>query len=329
MTPSTLLFFPKVQSVTKIYFITVVLLGLLLNTVDIEFFKYTKKRTGIELFLLLSDPANPIFSYVINFWYHLVFLSACTYILYKYYLKTPLKPFFNPAKYWLNWLVFILAIPVIFISMRGGLGLKPLKSSDVSKWVTPGLEPLALSTPFQLISSIDAKIESYPFSLSNKDLPDMDSYYRSFPPVFDSVSNKNIVLIVLESFGRDYVDFLNGSDPSLPNFTPFLNKLASRSLIFPHCFANGTRSADALPAIFAGIPNLLEQQFLYSQFQANTVRGVHYYLSQVGYDCSFYHGAANGTMGFESFLKKSGPIQYNGINQYPTKKLHHDGKWGI
>jgi phosphoglycerol transferase MdoB-like AlkP superfamily enzyme len=329
LTPSTLLFFPKVQSVTKIYFITVVLLGLLLNTVDIEFFKYTKKRTGIELFLLLSDPANPIFSYVINFWYHLVFLSACTYILYKYYLKTPLKPFFNPAKYWLNWLVFILAIPVIFISMRGGLGLKPLKSSDVSKWVTPGLEPLALSTPFQLISSIDAKIESYPFSLSNKDLPDMDSYYRSFPPVFDSVSNKNIVLIVLESFGRDYVDFLNGTDPSLPNFTPFLNKLASRSLIFPHCFANGTRSADALPAIFAGIPNLLEQQFLYSQFQANTVRGVHYYLSQVGYDCSFYHGAANGTMGFESFLKKSGPIQYNGINQYPTKKLHHDGKWGI
>jgi phosphoglycerol transferase MdoB-like AlkP superfamily enzyme len=212
---------------------------------------------------------------------------------------------------------------LLFIGMRGGFGLKPIKSQDASKWVVMGLENLSLNTPFQIISSIDSDSEIFPFS--HIPIENTISFYKEFSPVENKIK-PNIVLVILESMGRDYVGFMNKEPLGL---TPFIDSLAEHCAVFVNCYANSTRSAEAIPALYAGIPHILNKTFQYSIFQGNTIRGSHYYLNQIGYQNSFYHGAANGIMGFESFLKKTGPIKYHGLNQYPYKKEHHDGKWGI
>jgi phosphoglycerol transferase MdoB-like AlkP superfamily enzyme len=319
---------PKILSfLLKLSFIALCFFILFLNTVDTLYFPFAGKRSGIELFSLMLDPANPLLSYVIDFWYLVFAFFVFLFILSRYiYPKIAIQSTFYSAK---NILYFVLMIPILFLGLRGGWGLKPLKSNDASIWVSPGLEPIAISTPFQLISSIDAKKPENPFDSFSNMISTYKSIYKLPPSPFIN-SKPNIVLIILESFGREYIGFLNQDSNTHQSLTPFLDSLALHSLVLPHCYANGTRSVDAVPVIYAGIPPLLDETFIYSWYQANTVKGLPYYLSELGYQSAFFHGAANGTMGFESFLKRLGPIQYYGLTQYDSKnKSDYDGHWGV
>ena len=316
------------RNCAKIYFLLVIGFGLLLNFVDTAYFSFSQKRTGIELFYLIKDPANSLSTYFIDYWYLLVLLVLFIYGMYKFYpfSKTTFAYQFKPK----NSLLAILVLCLLFLGMRGSFGLKPLKSSDASIFVKSGLESMALNTPFQIMSSIDSKQSEVPFTIQtfSEDFDSVSMRNYSNTPVLEGA--KNIVLIVLESFGRDYVGFLTEKETRTNSFTPFIDSLSQYSLVFPNCYANGTKSIEALPALFSSFPAILEQPLIYSWYQANTLRGQHYYLDKSGYDCSFYHGAINGTMGFESFLKKTGPIDYYGLLEYALSKTsHHDGHWGI
>ena len=51
-------------------------------------------------------------------------------------------------------------------------------------------------------------------------------------------------------------------------------------------------------------------------------------LKRKGYYTAFFHGAPNGSMGFDSFAKVAGFNDYFGLNQYPEKS-DFDGMWGV
>lgn len=227
-----------------------------------------------------------------------------------------------------EWLLLIIWIPLLILGMRGGIGLKPLKSADASKWVSPGLESATLNTVFQIFSSLESSKPDFQF-LDSIVVSDTSSFsFIKYHNVDTLFKKPNIVVVVLESFGRDYIGFLN-SKRKLNSLTPFIDSLSKYSLTFVNAYANGSKSIDALPSIYASLPNLLDEPFIYSWYQANKVNGIHYYLSQMGYSNSFYHGAKRGTMGFESFLKKTGPMEYFGLEDYEEKQKHFDGNWGI
>lgn len=298
----------------------------MLNLIDTAYFKYTNRRTGIELLNLLQDPANPILSYIFSHLHFLIIGLLCIFFLIKLYPSSTYLRRLSAKRMIVQSLILI---PILLIGMRGGLGLKPVKSIDASKWVESGLESWVLNTPFQIISSFDSGKEPFPLEGRVAFHVADSSFMRHYPTPEGVLGRpKNIVLIIVESLGKDYFGFLTQPENDI-SLTPFLDSLAEHSLVFPHFFANGTRSIDALPALYAGIPDWLSRPFIYSTFQANTIFGSHYYLQKLGYKSYFYHGAARGTMGFESFLNKVGPIEYSGLEDYPNKKEHYDGKWGI
>ena len=51
-------------------------------------------------------------------------------------------------------------------------------------------------------------------------------------------------------------------------------------------------------------------------------------LKRKGYYSAYFHGAPNGSMGFDSFAKMAGFDDYFGLNQYPEKS-DFDGIWGV
>ena len=59
----------SIQISLKLSFIIGLTAILLLNFIDMEFFKIKTRRSGIELFQLVSDPSNPVISYVYNYWW--------------------------------------------------------------------------------------------------------------------------------------------------------------------------------------------------------------------------------------------------------------------
>jgi phosphoglycerol transferase MdoB-like AlkP superfamily enzyme len=51
-------------------------------------------------------------------------------------------------------------------------------------------------------------------------------------------------------------------------------------------------------------------------------------LKSKGYYSAFFHGAPNGSMGFDSFSRLAGFDDYFGLDQYPAKN-DFDGVWGV
>lgn len=60
----------------------------------------------------------------------------------------------------------------------------------------------------------------------------------------------------------------------------------------------------------------------------NKVSGIAGELKKKGYHTSFFHGAPNGSMGFEAFSRTSGYDEYYGMNEYGNTK-DFDGTWAI
>nr|WP_185283070.1 LTA synthase family protein [Hymenobacter sp. NBH84] len=104
-----------------------------------------------------------------------------------------------------------------------------------------------------------------------------------------------------------------------------------KGCFFREHYANGRRSIEALPATLAGLPSLLESPFITSNFQTDELHGLGEILTRQGYSTSMYHGAQNGTMGFNTFAGAAGMQRYLGLEEYPnaTQSLDFDGHWGI
>ena len=316
-------YFEKKEKIICFFFILGLGSIILLNFIDLEFFKIKTRRSGIELFSLVSDFSNPVFSYLLNYWYLLFSFLLFIWAIYKLYPKTPIQLTRYTKKSILSYLFISSAF--IFLAARGGWAVKPLRSFDAARFVNPQWVSATINSPTQLITSYSSAV---PAALNYFPEPIADSIAhtsQTVVPYFKSNFKPNIVLIIMESIGRDYCGFLNKET----RFTPFLDSLAKSSLVFPHAYSSGTSSMESIPAIFASIPSLLEVPYINSNFQNNTVFGLQHYLSRNQYNCSFYYGAKNGSMGFDNFLKITGEIEYFGRDEYPSAKSDYDGSWGI
>ena len=310
----------------KIFFVLGLSLILILNLIDFEFFKIKNRRSGIELFHLINDPANPILSYFFSYWYLLLLFIFFVYSLIKWYPSNSfnLKSNVITSKIILLRLAaFLLISACLLIGARGGIQIKPLRSFDAARFVKPEWTAATINSVTQLLTSYDSK-NVKEVNYYNLLIAQNISQAKQLPKPYPINTQPNIVLIILESFGRDYCGFLNKKQ----RFTPFLDELSKESYYFEHAYSNGYSSIESVPAIFASIPSLLDVPYINSNFQGNTLKGIQYYLNKKNYDCSFYYGTKNGSMGFLNFLKMCGPIDYYGLNEYPEKN-DHDGNWGI
>ena len=82
-----------------------------------------------------------------------------------------------------------------------------------------------------------------------------------------------------------------------------------------------------MPSILASVPSL-ETPYIISHYANNKIEGLAALLKKKGYYTTFFHGALNGSMGFDSFARMSGFDNYVGLEQYPYD-YGSDGMWGI
>ena len=125
----------------------------------------------------------------------------------------------------------------------------------------------------------------------------------------------------------EYYGFYNKQHENYTGYTPFLDSLITHSYTSYNSFANGTKSIDAIPSILASIPTT-HFHFSLSKYCTNKIDGIGKILSQEGYQTSFFHGAPNGSMGFESMNKLLGVANYYGMDNY-NNNSDFDGMWGI
>ncbi len=196
---------------------------------------------------------------------------------------------------------------------------KPIKIVDAVVYGELGNSALILNTPFCIIKTIskNEEIEKVHY-FEEKELLSI------YNPTINlnsgqAVTKKNVVVIILESFGDENVG---------RGYTPFLDSLITKSYYFKHGFANGKVSIDAVPSILSSIPSLMNNSFISSSFSLNKINGLPKILKKEGYGTSFFHGSFNGSQNFDQYAQVAGFDHYYGKDQYDGKEAF-DGKWGI
>ncbi len=216
--------------------------------------------------------------------------------------------------------VLVLLVSVIF--SRGGLQYKPLTFVDAKLFNNTYGNNLVLNSSFTILKSLGKTSLQRIQYFETKEMLSLLNKQNIKPITVENKKKLNIVIIILEGFSKEYTILRN------PEVMPYFNQLRSKGVDFDKAYANGRRSIEGLAAILSGIPALMEEPFINSEFSANQIIGLGTLLGARGYHTSFFHGANNGSMHFDRFTKSVGIENHFGLNEYPDKN-DHDGSWGI
>jgi phosphoglycerol transferase MdoB-like AlkP superfamily enzyme len=312
--------------ISYVLYLVISIFLLFFNLVDVEYYRFTKKRSTVDLFDMVqggNDITEQIGSYFRDFWFVMILFAGFVWLTSWIFRKTkgieyePKKPIFN-------WLGYFLSLGLLVFIGRGGWVLKPTSPIDASQFTSVENTAFVLNTPFTIVKSWNKKglEEKHYFSIQTEKL--LFNPIKTSAPQNLLPDKTNVMIIILESFGNEWV----GAAGAKISYTPFFDSLANESLFFPNGISNGKKSIEALPAIFAGIPSLMDYPYISSQYGNNKIEALPQILKKQGYSSAFFHGATNGSMKFDGFASQAGIEKYFGRSEY-NNEAHYDQNWGI
>lgn len=240
----------------------------------------------------------------------------------------------KPAQLLVYFVSSILSLSIIAVLVVGGIrgdfkhSTRPINLVDANKHVSNPLQAnLVLNSVFSFFRTINTNnfrlVHFVDDKFIEKEIAPYKTYERKVEP------KPNIVIFIIESFGKEYSGAFNRNTKikDFVSYTPFFDSLATKSLIFTNAYANGRQSIHAMSSVLAGIPSLTDA-FTSSPYSNQKIQSIVSVCNDMGYDTSFYHGAPNGSMGFQGFGNILGFQHYYGKNEYNNDK-DFDGIWAI
>ena len=339
------------KQVCKWVFIIINGLALAINLCDAVYFRYTMRRTTTTVFGEFSNEGNLGSIFLTETFHHFYLVLLFALLMWgawKLYVKTRLEwKRLHPWPYALTVLLSLVAFaPFVVAGIRGGFttAVRPITISNANQYVNRPIEAaLVLNTPFSLYRTIGKAVFVVPDYYADE--KEMEAIYS---PVHDpsqarysslsrdsSFSRKNIVILIVESFGREYIGVLNKTleNGHYKGYTPCVDSLIAKSVTFSHSYCNGRKSIDGMPSILSSIPMFVEPFFL-TPASMNHVSGIASILAAEGYQTAFFHGAQRGSMGFQAFSRATGFQEYYGREDYDADTRFggdqdFDGMWAI
>lgn len=312
------------------------ILGFIANCMDIVYVRFTDRRTTCTIFTEFQNDGNLISiigQSMWQYWYVTLFGVA---LLVLFIICTRKQwHVVTPRKVWMYYVVesmlMLATIYFVVIGIRGGFGkyTRPITISNAMQYTnTPQETAILLNTPFSLMKSLENTTYVHPHYFSEEEAELL------FSPIhIDEIDENgrlgkvNVVVLILESFSKEYIGFYNQHIDGYNGYTPFLDSLLAQSVTYTHSFASGRKSIDAMPSVLSSIPMLIEP-YIVTPYSTNAVSSLAACLKEEGYATAFFHGAPNGSMGFQAYARSAGFEQYLGMDEYDGIEAF-DGTWAI
>ena len=324
------------QKKMMILYFTTNLITYSTNFFDFIYYRFSQSRLTTRVFDILENETNKMSlagSFIYNYWHVFIFFFIMVFLWITLYRKINLKKY--TPKYSFKFISFstITSLMIIFlcvVGMRGGLGnaTRPINMVDAHRFVKKGIHAdFVLNSPFCFIRTFNKNHFNKKYFIKESEI---DKLLNPVRKVNDSIYSKpNVMILVMESFGREYIGAFNKSRKieNYVSYTPFLDSLSNHSLIFTNAFANGRQSIEALPSILASVPSF-KVPFTSSPYSNQEIQSLVSVFKDKGYSTSFFHGAPNGSMGFLGLSNILGFDNYYGKNEFNDNSLY-DGYWGI
>lgn len=339
--------------ICQIIFVVVNTIALAINLADAAYFPYTLRRTTTTVlneFQHEGNLSNILLTESLRHWYFFLLVLLMAWILWHFYVTPRLQhKLLSWWRYDLTSLLSLTAItPFIVAGIRGGFAtaVRPITISNANQYVSrPTDAALVLNTPFSLYRTIGKNVFVVPEYFDSE-----EELEAVFSPIHKGETQKNlnnsensenqehfknVVVLIVESFGREYIGALNEhlENGLYRGYTPCVDSLIARSITFRYSFCNGRKSIDGMPSILSSIPMFVEPFFL-TPASMNHVTGIAGLLGAEGYETAFFHGAQRGSMGFMAFARATGFQQYYGREDYEADtrfggKDDFDGTWAV
>lgn len=321
---------------TRILFFVTNGIAFFANFIDVVYFRNILRRTDFSVFREFQHESQ-IWKIVLHslwqYWYLLLlFVGLMLFLRWVYSDHKSSGLVHSRLIYLVGGIIFAgLCGGLTVAGMRGGFTgtTRPITISNALEKIQKPIESsIVLNTPFSMIRTIKAQTFEELNFFEEKEL---EKIYSPLHPGYPKGSFKpmNVVVLILESFTKEVVGSMNSDldNGHYKGYTPFLDSLIQHSYTWKYSFANGRQSIDAIPSVIAGIPSLV-QPFVTSRYSLNEMDGLAATLKHKGYDAGFFHGAPNGSMGFNSITNMLSIKKYFGENEY-GRTQDFDGYWGI
>ncbi len=318
-----------------------------MNLMDCVYFPFTGKRTTASVFAEFSNESTgemlKIFGgQFLSHWYLVLLAGLVTWAFWKLFRPIP-KRVMRPAHlgryYATQLLALILAIPLCIGAIRGGFtkATRPITISNANQYVNrPAETGIVLNTPFSIFRTLKKTPFVVPDYMSDEEAI---ALYTPLHQPIDSAAftPRNVVVLILESYSKQHIGFYNKTlrNGSYQGFTPFLDSLLTTSaMTWRYSYANGRKSIEGMPSVLSSLPNFVEPLFL-TPASLNAMSGLARELGEnKDYTTAFFHGAQNGSMGFQAFARATGFDRYYGRDEYNTDSNFNgdkdfDGTWAI
>ena len=316
------------------------------NLMDCVYFPFTGKRTTASVFAEFSNEGTgemlKIFGgQFLSHWYLVLLAALVTWAFWKLFRpKGDAKFRVSTGRYYVTQiLALLLAVPLCIGAIRGGFtkATRPITISNANQYVNrPAETGIVLNTPFSIFRTLKKTPFVVPDYMSDEEAQAL--YTPLHQPADSAVfTPRNVVVIILESYSKQHIGFYNKTlrGGTYQGFTPFLDSLLTTSaMTWRYSYANGRKSIEGMPSVLSSLPNFVEPLFL-TPASLNAMSGLARELGEnKGYSTAFFHGAQNGSMGFQAFARATGFQRYYGRDEYNADPNFNgdedfDGTWAI
>ncbi|MBR1798383.1 MAG: LTA synthase family protein [Bacteroidales bacterium] len=321
--------------IAEIFYILPILAIIVARGSNSAYYQYTYRLLSDEIFSYLGisgqmDSLLPLFA--VDYWYAWVFPLVVfgVFLFFNFRLRIGNRTRRSVALS--NDIVgFCIGMLLVWFFVRGGFG-HFLQTTDAAHYCQPKNTALVNNDAYNIARTIGqphiVKVDYMSDDDANALFSPLSAHYSE--TVSDSTMARNVVLIIIESMGQEFMGCYN--DSLKRSHTPFLDSLARLSTVYQGR-SNGKKSIEGITALTCGIPTLMSIPFTNSEYADNRFEGIPTILKRHGYHTAFFHGSYNGVMDFDKTCQKIGFDEYIGKDEYDDDcsdgGINYDGVWGI
>ena len=304
---------------------------LLITVIDLELYRNWGFRMDATPLHYLKTPTEAIastplwlFISLVAFW---ILLSLAVCWIYKKNLSSQLKLF--PEIKWYGLPLLILFTALYFVPVRGTFTVAPINAGTVYFSNNQFANHAAVNVTWNFLDAVahmnkrQQEVNLMSFEDASKITEKLYSKQDSTTHLLNT-NKPNVIVIVLESFTSDGIEFFGG----LKDITPNLNRLAQEGIAFTNIYATGSRSDKGLVGILSGYPSQLGVSIMNFPNKKRNLPSLAKNFDALNYSTSFYYGGDANFANINSYMLNVGFKEVIDVASVPSK-FERNSKWGI
>ena len=230
--------------------------------------------------------------------------------------------------------VFVAFLPFYVISIRGGVGESTANIGKVYFSDDTFLNHSAVNPTFSLLYSLD-KTKDYASEFNYfseeerkeiiKSLTLNPGSITSLPSTLYPLPSKtNVLVILMEGFGGQFVEAVSGRTEIAPNY----NRLAREGIVFTRCYSNSFRTDRGTVSTLSGYPSFPTLSVMKIPAKSRTLPCIASTLNDNGYASSFLYGGDINFTNMQSYLRTGGYQTIVSDVDFSSSE-RKDNPWGV